>query len=198
MRSEPVDDPMRVSHAFANVAGLLDVRLDGSGAMVRTRHDWLSNLAGNAGLDDPSTATRAVSFDVFVSYPREEFGVAETLVDELREAGLDVFYDQDIPSGAHVHDALYSARERSRAFVVIVSKMTDERRSQGDEIRHIERLADENGAVVVPLFTEGAAPSRAPAGLQRRLGIFLDEAGSIHRAVQQLVRSLSVESRAKS
>lgn len=189
-RTEPLDDPLRVSHAFANVAALIDKRLDDSGAIVRDRHDLLSALAGSAGLAAPEPDTQS-GFDVFVSYPFELKPLAASLVRALQSLGLSVFFDQLLPLGTNIKEGLYRARENARAFIVFLhASALVPGRGQWDELQHIERLESEAGVTIIPLFAGDEAFARAPASLTNRLGLFIEEEGTMEMVARKLARTL--------
>ena len=73
VRSEAIDDPNRISYAFANIAALVDKRLTDTGGIVRQRHEYVAGSAGNAGLAAPDSAANFLSLTTmysFLSYPR--------------------------------------------------------------------------------------------------------------------------------
>lgn len=191
VRTEPIDDPLRVSHAFANVAALIDSRLDEADRVVQDRHSLMSQLAGSAGLNAPKQAERFTAYDVFISYPWQMLEFVQQLAATLTDAGLRVYYwDQTIPAGdPHINEALYRAREQSRAFVLVVSDDFNAR-LQWDEFKHIERRIDESDIPVIPLFSSSKAFDGAPSSLTHRFGLFLDEDGSRAHIAQQLTKSL--------
>jgi len=175
VRSEVLDDPNRISFAFANVAALVDRRLEESGALVRNRHDYIERVAGSAGFSAPS-GTADLDYDVFISYPRREVASANELVASLREKGAKVFIDQDVPPGSNWTEALYRARERSRMFVVFLPDY-DLGPGQTDELLHIARRMSVRGVTVVPIFLTKAAIARAPATFADLFGFILPEDG---------------------
>jgi cellulose biosynthesis protein BcsQ len=175
VRSEALDDPNRISFAFANVAALVDRRLDDSGALVRNRHDYVARVAGAAGFGSPDGVVDA-DYDVFISYPRKELNSATILAKCLRQKRMKVFLDQDVPIGATWAEALYRARERSRMFLVLLPAY-DLGPGQIDELAHIGRRMTERGVTVVPIFLSPEALARAPRTFADLFGFILPDDG---------------------
>ncbi len=189
VRNEPVDDPLKLSYAFANVAALIDSRLDGSGRVARDRHAMVSGAAGDAGLDAPEPQDRG-RIDVFISYRQSERDLAQQLANELRTQGLTVWHDQMLQPGENISEVLYEAREQSRAFVVLINENFSEGRAIMNEFRHIERRVEEDGATLIPVWVVGEALPSAPDLLQSRFGLFLEDVGSVKQLASQLARNL--------
>ena len=66
-----------------------------------------------------STQT-ATTYDVFLSYPMTETGLADQVVRSLEQAGLDVFWDRGIGAGENVQDTIWRALAESAALIAIV------------------------------------------------------------------------------
>jgi cellulose biosynthesis protein BcsQ len=190
VRSEALDDPNRISFAFANVAALVDRRLDQSGAIVRNRYDYIERIAGSSGFSPPGAVIDA-DYDVFISYPRKEIDAARELSHLLREKGANVFFDQDLAAGAKWSEALYRARERSRMFLVLLSEY-DLGPGQTDELLHIARRTSERGITAVPIFLSKAAMARAPSTFADLFGLILPEDGPWERVAEKIASRLGL------
>jgi hypothetical protein len=188
VRTEALDDPNRISYAFANIAALVDRRLEDSGAIVRRRHEYVSRVAGESGLAAVEGAGEA-DFDVFISHPRAHKDAARELAAALRSSGVRVFLDHDVPLGANWSEALYKARERSRMFLVLIPEQ-DLGPGQTEELAHIYRRMSERGVSVVPVFLTTGAVSRAPPQLADLYGVILPEEGSWDAIATRVVRRL--------
>jgi hypothetical protein len=191
VRTEPVDDPHRVSWAFANVAALIDTKLEDSDRVVRARHALLTELAGAAGLAAPEGA--AHTWDVFVSFPQKERGEAEALVMHLRKLRVKVFSAQDLALGSPIAEALYGAREQSRMFIVVVGDTMG--KWQYDEINHISRLSAAPGITVIPIFLTDQSLQVAPPFLHKLFGMFLSEEGGWEGIAAKIKRRVDADRR---
>jgi hypothetical protein len=188
VRAEPLDDPNCISYAFANVAGLVDSRLAKSGDVIRDRHAYLLRLAGEAGFSTPGGTTES-DYDVFISYPRLFLAEAKGLAGALGRAGLRVFSDQMLPPGDNWLEALYRARERSRAFAVLLSDQPLGA-GQSAEVPHIQRRMTERGVRVIPLFLSAGAVSHAPPPLADLFGLVVSEEGGWDQIAKKIARQL--------
>jgi MinD-like ATPase involved in chromosome partitioning or flagellar assembly len=184
VRSETIDDPNRISYAFANIAALVDKRLTDTGGIVRQRHEYVASAAGNAGLAAPDSAAQ-FDYDVFISYPRQEWEAVQQLAFHLRQEGMRVFFDADVPLGANWVEALYSARERSRMFVVLIPPY-ELGIGQAEEIPHIVRRMTEQSGIMVPIFLSHEAVTRAPDALKPIFGLVLPDDGPWDRIAQKI------------
>ncbi len=66
-----------------------------------------------------STQT-ATTYDVFLSYPMTEAGLAAQVARALQEAGLDVFWRDEVEAGENFQDTIWRATAESAALIVIV------------------------------------------------------------------------------
>lgn len=62
----------------------------------------------------------ATTYDVFLSYPLTEAGLADQVVRSLEQAGLDVFWDREIELGENLQDRIWHALAESAALIAIV------------------------------------------------------------------------------
>jgi hypothetical protein len=67
-----------------------------------------------------STQT-VTTYDVFLSYPMTEAGLADQVARALEQAGLDVFWDHEIEAGESAQDATWRALAESAALIAILS-----------------------------------------------------------------------------
>lgn len=168
---EALDDPNRITWAFANIAALVDLRLDRSADVVRRRRDLLLELAGEAGLQAPGGAAHGES-EIFISYPWDDQPKARELQSRLEREGLRVNSDRDLRPGVDMYEWLYRARERSRVIVVLLSGR-GQGKGQTDELAHVERLRHSGRATVVPVFLDRKAIEAAPPWLAGLFGLAL-------------------------
>ncbi len=66
-----------------------------------------------------STQT-ATTYDVFLSYPITESGLAESVARALEQAGLDVFWQDRLESGEDIQHLIWRALAESAALIAIV------------------------------------------------------------------------------
>lgn len=198
VRTEPLDDPLRVSHAFANVAALIDLRLDTSDAVVRDRHALLARLAGSEGLAAPTPESR-FDVDVYMAfeYSEEIYKTTIRLRAALRSRGLRC-YDSlgDLSDPVPADEVRYQTREAARAIIVFFGRgpSGDILAPDPHELDHIERLAAESRAMVVPVFRDNGLVLYAPAFMRRLFGVFLDaEPDAIDKLARTLAHSLTQE-----
>lgn len=60
------------------------------------------------------------TYDVFLSYPMTESGLADQVARSLNQAGLDVFWDREIGIGESLQDTIWRALAESAALIAIV------------------------------------------------------------------------------
>ncbi len=190
VREERLDDPALVSWAFANIAALLDHRLERSGEVARKRHSYLEEAAGTAHFAAPP-GTEPKRIDVFVSYFHKDLPQANALFDALSAQGAHVFMaTRSLQLGEDWSEALYRARENARMIVVVLSRHYNQQSRQAVELEHVTRLANEGATLVVPVFLDDAALDVAPPELQSRFGVFFAEERSWGQVAKRLLRQL--------
>lgn len=183
---EPLDEPSRVSYNLANIAALVDQRLQDSGDLVRNRRSYVKGSSGEVSFSKPPPS-RSYKFDVFISYPSESKEQATKIADTLRKAGITTFIDhQDLNLGSNIHESLYQARERSRNFVVLIGNKTSSDRPQWDEMTHILRREDEGAATVIPVFLDDESYAVAPPSMRKLYGLDFQQQGSIEKVAKQI------------
>lgn len=190
VREERLDDPALVSWAFANLAALIDHRLERSGEVSRQRHSYIQEAAGTADFAaSPGTTPKRI--DVFISHSHRDNPQAEALFDALSAEGAHVFMDvRNLTLGENWNEALYRARENARAIVVLLSRHYNAESNLATELEHVARLANERATLVVPVFLDETAIDIAPLDLQQRFGIFFPEELSWKKVAQRLTRQL--------
>jgi TolB-like protein len=82
--------------------------------------------------------------DVFLSYKREDAAKVGKLVAALRSAGLDVWWDEDIPGGAQWEATIEKALTEAKAVVVCWSPAS----VASENVRSEARVAREDGRLV--------------------------------------------------
>jgi hypothetical protein len=82
--------------------------------------------------------------DVFISYSRPERGSAVRIAQKLRTLGLEVWFDERIPSGANFDRELESALDQTRAVLVLWSP----RSVHSDWVRNEALFGKERGKLV--------------------------------------------------
>jgi TolB-like protein len=91
--------------------------------------------------------------DVFLSYRRDDAAAADTLVHALRQEGIDVWWDRDIPPSAPWEAAIERSLEQARAVVVCWSPSS----VASDNVRAEARRARDSGRLV-QTFVEPCTP----------------------------------------
>ncbi len=91
--------------------------------------------------------------DVFLSYAREDAVRARQVAQALEQAGLEVFWDNEIPPGATWADHIELKLSQCKALIVLWSK--DSTKSQS--VREEARLARDKG-VLIPVSMDGSTP----------------------------------------
>ena len=91
--------------------------------------------------------------DVFLSYKREDAAAAAKLVEGLRDIGLDVWWDSDIPAGAAWEATIERALVEAKVVIVCWSKAA----VASDNVRSEARWAREQGRLI-QLFVEPCSP----------------------------------------
>src|SRR5690348_2927627 len=91
--------------------------------------------------------------DVFLSYKREDAPRVRKLVGALRSAGLDAWWDEDIPAGAQWEATIEKALREAKAVIVCWSPA-----SVGSEnVRAEARVAREDGRLI-QVFLKACTP----------------------------------------
>ena len=103
--------------------------------------------------------------DVFLSYKREDAAKVRKLVAALREAGLDAWWDEDIPGGAQWEASIEKALRDARTVVVCWSPAS----VISENVRSEARVAREDGRLVQVYLK----PCTAPLFFGERQGIDL-------------------------
>ena len=103
--------------------------------------------------------------DVFLSYKREDSARVRKVVEALRRAGLDAWWDEDIPSGAQWEATIEKALAAAKAVVVCWTPAS----VASENVRSEARVAREDGRLV-QLFLRPCAP---PLFFGERQGIDL-------------------------
>jgi hypothetical protein len=91
---------------------------------------------------------------VFVSYPREELEYVHRLVAHLRAAGLNVWFDQQIPPGDRWPSTLAERIDESTAVVVVSTQEFAESHWAEEELLR----AQNQGKAIFPLLLSGPVP----------------------------------------
>ncbi|MGH6951020.1 MAG: toll/interleukin-1 receptor domain-containing protein [Vitreimonas sp.] len=91
--------------------------------------------------------------DVFLSYAREDAARARQIAQGLEQAGLDVFWDIEIPPGATWADHIEQKLGQSKTLVVLWS----EHSTKSQWVREEARMGRDKG-VLIPVLIDGAQP----------------------------------------
>ena len=91
--------------------------------------------------------------DVFLSYKREDATGVSKLVAAMREAGLDVWWDEDIPPSAPWEATIEKALAEAKAVIVCWSPAS----IKSENVRSEARVAREDGRLI-QVFLERCLP----------------------------------------
>lgn len=91
--------------------------------------------------------------DVFLSYAREDSARAEQVAQGLRNAGLDVFWDNEIPPGQTWADFIEQKLTQSKALIVLWS----EHSTKSQWVREEARMGRDKG-VLIPVMIDASQP----------------------------------------
>lgn len=191
VREERLDEPSRVSWAFANLAALVDRRLQDSGAMVRERNTYVGVSAGKAGLG-VATVTPMGSYDAYLSvsvHPRA-LEAGRQLREALNRAGLKTFSAFDLRPGATLPEDLWRGIAASRAVVVLLGPDEPPGVWQRAEIEHADRLSRERRVRVIPVFADELSSRSAPTALQSYFGLSVRDEGSWDMIAKKIAASI--------
>ena len=90
---------------------------------------------------------------IFISYSREDYGQIFSIVEKLREAGLEVWIDQEGIRGAKLwSQEIVSAIEDSVVFILFASEKAFASKNVTKELA----LASESDKKILPVFIEQA------------------------------------------
>ncbi len=91
--------------------------------------------------------------DVFLSYAREDTARAQQVAQGLEQAGLDVFWDNEIPPGTTWADYIEQKLTQCKALIVLWS----EHSTKSQWVREEARMGRDKG-VLIPVLVDGATP----------------------------------------
>jgi len=91
--------------------------------------------------------------DVFLSYAREDAARARQVAEGLERAGLDVFWDNEIPPGTTWADYIELKLSQCKALIVLWSAQS----TKSQSVREEARLGRDKG-VLIPVLLDGAQP----------------------------------------
>jgi hypothetical protein len=128
--------------------------------------------------------------DVFLSYSSKDRAAAERVQQALERAGLDVFWDQEIPAGTDWDTWIRGKLAGCKAAVVLWSKASVE----STNVRHEAMIARDAGKLV-PAMIETLSPSDFPMGLYLVQGVNLQDwrssgSGGMARLVEEVQAKL--------
>jgi hypothetical protein len=131
-------------------------------------------------------------WDVFVSHNRQDKPWARAFVKQLRDAGLQVFFDEDSVSvGGEFHREVTAAISQSRTFVFIITAASILSPWVADEINTALHYRAENGheLKIIPLYLEAVRFENL--GLKPIAPVYLTEKGQRNERYSQLVADLA-------
>lgn len=109
-------------------------------------------------------------YDVFISYRREQFGIAALIQAELEKKNLNVFVDVDDLRQGRYDEALRTNIANTPNFLVILSPgCTDDCSDEKDWFRREIALAVETGKNIIPILMPGfefPSPEALPADIR--------------------------------
>jgi hypothetical protein len=91
--------------------------------------------------------------DVFLSYAREDSARAEQVAQGLQQAGLEVFWDNEIPPGATWADHIEQKLGQCKALIVLWS----EHSTKSQWVREEARMGRDKG-VLIPVLIDASQP----------------------------------------
>jgi len=91
--------------------------------------------------------------DVFLSYAREDVARAEQVAKGLEQAGLDVFWDNEIPPGTTWADYIEQKLTQCKALIVLWS----EHSTKSQWVREEARMGRDKG-VLIPVMIDNSQP----------------------------------------
>jgi hypothetical protein len=91
--------------------------------------------------------------DIFLSYSREDHARAEQVAQGLAAAGLDVFWDTEIPPGQTWADYIENKLAQCKALIVLWS----EHSTKSQWVREEARMGRDKG-VLIPVMMDGSSP----------------------------------------
>src|SRR5215475_4396141 len=91
--------------------------------------------------------------DIFLSYAREDRARAEQVAHGLQAAGLNVFWDTEIPPGQTWADYIESKLTQCNALIVLWS----EHSTKSQWVREEARMGRDKG-VLIPVMIDASAP----------------------------------------
>jgi len=91
--------------------------------------------------------------DVFLSYAREDSARAQQIAEALQSAGIEVFWDSEIPPGQTWADYIEQKLTQSKALIVLWS----EHSTKSQWVREEARMGRDKG-VLIPVMIDASSP----------------------------------------
>ena len=106
------------------------------------------NLMAEVGPDHLTVHSAKIMIAIFISYSRKDSEVVARLVEKLKAAGHEVWWDMGIPGGTLWQKQIVMGLKKSSAFLLVVSKDSVKSNNVLKELT----LASEKGKNVYPVF----------------------------------------------
>jgi MinD-like ATPase involved in chromosome partitioning or flagellar assembly len=191
---ERTDDPRQLSWAIANIAALVDRRLDRSGEVVRGRFEYVSESAGDAGFASASESRWRMA-EVFVAHARDDTDAVMSLYRAMTDCGLTVTGDFALVVGASWAQSLRAALTGCRLAVVLLSVDTVYSRWQARELSHLYTLWENGRLEILPILLDDRGLEGAPPWLARLPALGLKTVEDIPAIVTAVRTALSRQPR---
>lgn len=98
-----------------------------------------------------------MKYDLFISYCRQDIDFVEPLVAALKQAGINVWFDQDIDAGADWRGEIVSALDNSKALLILFSRFSNNSTQLIKEVA----IADQLNRAVIPVLIDNVTPQGA-------------------------------------
>jgi TIR domain len=95
-----------------------------------------------------------MSYDIFLSYCRNDKALADQFIEAAKQRGLTVWYDQMISGGQDWRNSIVEALQNSKSLVILFSEASNDSRQLIKELA----IADNFTTLVIPILIEDTEP----------------------------------------
>lgn len=104
-----------------------------------------------------------VRYDAFISYPNESRRDVLKIVESISQAGIKVFYDEEIRPGERWADVIARSLSSAGTLLFCIGRGTS---SSGWQIEELQAMANRSNVRIIPILLPGSDPHDVPLALR--------------------------------